>query len=429
MILKTIKIILGLLIILLVSYFVTQNSQPINVKVAPTYDVDASIGLVLMVVFALGIICASLVAGYLGVKGFFREKGLERRERKIRSYYKGMLEARNHLASKEWKKAKNAWEKIIKTDPTDIISRVELSKSLQGEGKTTEALKVLDKARAADPTNAEVLFRAAELNLELKNKTAAIDNLALILYHHPNKLAATLARDLSEDIGRFQDALEYQKQAESLGSSKDYLENRTKLTFKKLCANLEDKPEFKIELEKFVKKNPEYVPALSKLAELEKENDNFDKAAQILVKAAKLDGSDKLWDEAANLWIDNDMPGRAIAAARSATKDTKGKARLHSEIDLIRMYLSLNMMEEANDAIINFDSIAKDVGVNLNHEQEIQYEKLVLKGLCLNQMGKHKESAEIWKRLINKDFKVQKISETHIPKNLNGAPAPKLSTP
>ena len=79
------------------------------------------------------------------------------------------------------------------TTSEDIIARVELSRSLEGQGQAREALRVLEEARASDPKNVEVLFRAAELNQSLNNKTAAIDNLALVLCQHPNRRAAQSA--------------------------------------------------------------------------------------------------------------------------------------------------------------------------------------------------------------------------------------------
>ncbi|NLF26102.1 MAG: tetratricopeptide repeat protein [Deltaproteobacteria bacterium] len=187
-----------------------------------------------------------------------------------------MLEARSLLAAGEWSKAEALWRKIAKRDPANTIAKVELSRSVEGGGDLKEALRIIDTARISDPSNVEVLFRAAELNLALGNRTAAVDNLALILYHLPSLKAARMARDLSEELGRLQDAFEYQEKVQSAGEEEALLKAAgTRLEFKKLLAEHSepsDKGKKTAALKNFLKRYGDYAPALEHLATLEAEN-------------------------------------------------------------------------------------------------------------------------------------------------------------
>ena len=58
----------------------------------------------------------------------------------------------------------------------------------------------------------------------------------------------------------------------------------------------------------------------------------------------------------------------------------------------------------------------------------IVQELLVLKGLCLNRMGEFKDSAEVWKKLIDADYALS-TKKNGIPKDARVAPSPELSTP
>ena len=400
-----------------------------TVAIAPGKSITATAGAILIVVFSLGVICTAFVGLFFGLKAYFRERRLRGQEKRREEFYLSILKARSFLKAGEWGRARAEWERLVRKDPGNIIARVELSRSLEGAGEIREALKTLDAARTVDSQNVEVLFRAAELNTQLGNKTAAIDNLALILYNHPNQKAAREARNLSEDLGRIEDALEYHAQLEQLGAVDiDNKEVTARLNFKKLCKDhTDDTQGFEKALKTFAKKHSHYVPALHELSKIATEAGRVDEAAELLVKAAKLSGNHADWLEASKLWINNGMPDRALAAARIATKETSGMARLNAELDLVKLFLSLNMLEDAKTSLDNFETLAEDQGVELT--DEISQATLFLKGMCLNQLGEYQDAANIWKRLNQYEWEIRdSILKKQVAVNGN-APAPRLSTP
>lgn len=426
------KFIFVFCVVALALYLVVLNTDPVTVALSPGvsgWRISGNTGVVLIAAFALGIVVAGLVGLFFGVRSYLRERRFLNLETQRRAFYDGMLRARGFSASAEWNKARAQWEQLIKKDPTDIVARTELSRCLQAAGEPVEALRILDAARAKDPKNTEVLFRAAELNIALGNKTAAVDNLALILHNHPNRRAAQMARDLSEELGRIEDAMEYQNQIDAFGISQNNQEPiAARLEFKKILKDrADDVGAMRTDLKALSKRRAEFVPALHRLALLEAQAGNFDEAAHYYVKAAKASHSSSYWNEISKLWMQQHDPERALAAARTATKETEGEAKLIAELELIRIQISLNQLDNARRSLDQFQSVIRSGGPRM--PTEILQQFLILRGLHLSQSGDHAQAAELWKKLSQNDFELNSASYVPGASQNGDAPAARLSTP
>lgn len=422
------RIIVVFLIVGVALAIVMLNRDSTTVNLGRTFTVTANTGVILIGTFGLGIACAGLVSIFFGFKAYLRERSLRMKDRQRTAFYDSMMKARGFLSSGEFQRARAEWEKLATRDPANVVARVELSRSLEGMGDPREALRVLDGVRASDPNNIEVLFRAAELNLALNNRTAALDNLALIVAQRPNKKALALARDLAEELDRIEDALEYQAKLEGLApGDESHREAMYRLEFKKLVRSAgTDQIKLRDDLKAFVKRRSSFVPAIERLAALEESLANPEEAAQLLVKAGKASGQSCYWHSAMKIWRNRNQPEKALAAARNATKETRGVARLEAEILLIKTYLALDMFEEAKGAIRGFTTLAAAEEATLT--QQMSHQVLSLEGLCLSRLGKHAEAAEIWRRLADNDLSLIRPFEAL--QDLNGdAPAARLSTP
>ena len=402
------QLLVAFLVVLLAVYVVVTNNQSVTIQLG-SWVYSAAVGVVLLAAFAAGVLLTATIGLIFGLAAYLRERRLERRERDRLAFYEGMVEARSHAASADWARAHRSWESIVRRDPTHIIARIELSRSLQNQGEAREALRVLDEARAAAPHNVEVLFRAAELNMALGNRTAAMDNLALVLYHQPNRHAARLARDLSEELGRIEDAFEYQAKLDALGADDaDADETRARLRFKRLLQEAEapgaQKDRLSEDLREFVKKHPACLPAVEKLAALEIEEGRSDAAAQLLVKAAKISGAHALWRKVSRIWINGKNPANAISSARTAAHEARGEARLLAELELIRLYASLGMIEEALRELAGFEALATQEGVPFAGEFFRQY--LILSGLCHSLRRDYREAHKLWEKLCDEHFEL-----------------------
>lgn len=430
---KATKLLSAIVLIFLSLYIVTLNNDSMTLRLTTQRSFTTTGGILFIIIFLAGFLTATAIAAVFRMKSLWYEKSLESQQAKRQKFYDGMLHARNLLAAGEFNAATEAWKKIVKSDPSDVIARVELSRCLQGNNEIHEALKELEKARARNSTNTEVLFRAAEINLALNNKTAAIDNLALILAGDPCLRAATMARDLSEELGRLNDALEYHKQAEQLGEPEDTARTiRERLHYELLAEELKhegaDATESRKRLEALLKRFPDSVGALSQLASLHVQTGDIDRAAELLVRAAHNSGDVRYWNKAVQLWLENDMADNAIAAARTATRKTKGKERLQAELELIKIYIGLNRLDDAMQHIGDFKKMANKNGTPVTDEAA-QY-LLVLKGLCLNQQGAHRDAAVVWRQLSDLNFSLDGLDKPlALPGGQVKALEPRYSTP
>ena len=401
MVKKAIWVLSVLVVAAISASIVLRNSSQLTVRLAPDWEVTANAGVIILSVFLFGVLCTCVVWSYFGFKSYLREKQRQRRERRRQKVYELLRRGRALLAAGDWNKACAAWEQLLRQDSTDVIARVELSRCQQGAGDLRAALKTIESARALDPGNLEVLFRAAELSLALGNKTGAIDSLALILYSNPTEKAARWARDLSEELGRIDDAIEYQEKLENLGvNDPDVQAASTRLQFKRIIAGegpATEQGSLRNALKAFLKRHPEYTPALEKLASLEAAEGRIDDAAQLLADAAKHSGSAEYWQRASDLWINHRMAGRAVAAARAAAAGSQGSRRLDAELFLVRLYLSLGMLDQAEEILTAFPDRAREQGVAV--EGALEQRWFVLQGMCAHLLGRYPQAAEIWRKL------------------------------
>jgi tetratricopeptide (TPR) repeat protein len=416
-------------------YITLTNSDNATIKLGPNLTLTTYAGVIYIGVFALGCIAASVVALFFGLKGYLRERKLKAAERARQDFYKTFEKARNLMAGGDWAAARDLWEQIIHRDEENVIARVELSHCLEALHDRREALRVLDATRASSRASAEVLFRAADLNRKLGNKTAASDNLGLILHEAPTRKALELARDINEELGRIGDAVEFQNELEKIGyASDDVAEARRRLNFAQIVSESQSETALREALSAFVKRNPTFVPALEKLASLELSRGNVEASAELLVKAAKASkGVLEKWQAVVDLWLHTTQGDftrraeRAIAAARSASQDTSGRDRLEAELLLIRTLLAANRFEEAERTIEGFSALAerelKDFPADIRAKWVIQ------RGHCLAQMGKARDTAPLWTELAAPSDQRGKAQPTHAPREKQAEPSPALSTP
>lgn len=424
------KFIIFVLLVSLGAYVVYLNSQQITLVFPPSSRFSANAGVIYLGIFFSGMLCAGLVSLFFGVKAYWRERALKSRDRQNAEFLKGILKARAYLSTGDWRKSAELWQGLMRKDQSSVVARIELSRALETGGELREALKAIDDARAVEPHNTEILFRAAELNLSLKNKTAAIDNLALILYHEPNRRAAQMARDLSEDLGRYADALEYQAKLESLGYDEDMAKaDRSRIKFKRLMAeSASDSSNLDTQLKDLLRSDPNCAEALGELAKIESMRGQIDQAAQFYVRAAKASGNYKFWQDATKLWVAHGMPDRAVSAARSATREAHGQERLQAELNLIRIYLAFQMLDEAKKCLDNFRALAKSERIELSKAMEGRH--LLLRALHEAIRGDNKRALDVLEHLADEKFGYDTAgSSTLVFARAGNAPSPSLSTP
>lgn len=417
-------------------YITLTNSDTATIKLGPKLTLSTYAGVIYIGAFAAGCIVASLVALFFGFKGYLRERRLRGLERTRQNFFKTLEKARALMACGDWGAARVMWEDVVRLDQDNMVARVELSRCIENLGDPREALRVLDATRASNRPNAEVLVRAAHLNRVLGNCTAARDNLALVIAENPSRMTLEMARDTSEDLGDCTQALKYQDDLEKMGYANDDSDLlRARLSFKQIVSSKQSEDAKKESLIALAKRHPTFSPALEKLAADELKAGKLDVAAEYLVKAARgAKGDVSKWQRVVALWLSNQAidqkqrGDRAIAAARSATKDTSGVTRIEAEFLLIETLLASNRFQEAESALDGFAALASREGLDLSalHTSRLD----ILKGYCVSLMGNVRDTGPIWERLATGGKRTPEVAQNTSPGSAQRSePSPALSTP
>jgi thioredoxin-like negative regulator of GroEL len=422
------------LLIAVTIYITLTNSETATIKLGPSITVTTYAGVIYLGVFFVGCVVASVVALFFGFKSYLRERKLRAAARSHQLFFELFLKARSFMASEEWGAARAIWEQILHQDPENTIARVELATCVENLGDSREALRVLDTMRASNHMNAAVLFKAVDLNRKLGNNTAAKDNLALLVQEAPTKRALELARNIAEELGRVDDAMDYQRALEKVGHvSEEMVEAKTRLSFAQLASSVENENSLRETLTIFVKKNPTFVPGLERLAQLEIARGRLDEGAELLVKAAKLSEGDlSKWNTIIDLWL-RSAPGdfsrradRALAAARSATQGLHGAKRVDAEFVVAKTLLAVNRAEDARTLLENLSALAEKEKVSLTASQTQTRTHLV--GLCMARLGLSKDTASLWESLVEPTLPAAETGKKPLLSD-RGEPSPALSTP
>lgn len=404
MIKRLYRLILVLLILAVALWVVLLNKDSVTLNLGNGQTFASPLGAMIILVFSAGVLCTALVASLFGFKAYLRERGFLALERRRSEFSADCAKARSLTLSGQYTAARRLWESLCRREPSDVQSKLWLARTLDEDGNPFEALKTIDSARSFFPGDCEVLFRAAELNKRLGNKTAAVDNLALALSHQPSEKAARDARNISVELGRLDDALEYNSQLEKLGSErKELREFEAKIRFLQIQNNPlfsdlsaigaeNSSSDYVSALKELVRDFPESNSALVAIAELEQKSGNFEQASQALIRAAISEQTVTAWRKPIDLWVAQKQPERALSVARLAIKEATLSDRPEFEILLAKLYLQLGMYSDARSLL---DSLAKSHENNLGIKEQIT----PLLGRCLVSTGQEREAAELWKKV------------------------------
>jgi len=424
------RLLMLVLITVLIVYVLALNDTPIQVAFSDNLFFHLTSGQLLISAFVFGLLLSFLFALYLGVRHYLRERGFESRERQRLAFYDAISRARGLSAAGNFTKAAIEWEKQIKRDPTHSIARVELARCLDRQGETREALRVLDAARLAAPENIEVLMCAAELHRSLGNRTAAIDNLALVLLHQPSAMAALEASRLSEELGRFDDALEYLGRAEQMDADRTRVEgDRARIT---MLILEREKPSGSDELidglRALARRDPPFIPALIKLADCEAARGRIEEAVRCDLSVSRLTAQSDGWRRAIERWLMADKPERALGALRTAISEASGNTKMQAELDLIRLYIMLDMLDEAKRVLeLHSKEIEQLAAISSDARDQLALLRMILAAQSDNQPQLRLEKRRLLsfgpvsQRELNKQSSLLPSEST--------APSPSLSTP
>lgn len=421
------RILVILIVAGLCAYWYYLNPALVTLRYSGTSEITAPIAVLFLGAFALGIVCMMVLALYFGTKSYFRERNLMARERKHIHFYEQLLEARGAQAVNDRGLAQGRWDALVRKDPTNVIARVELARTMRDAGQLKEALEVLDQARAHSNNNAEVLLLTAEINGSLGNLTSALDSAKLLFQSCPTLRVARMARDFARRLGRHEEAIEFHETALQFSADEADTTLGNQLEFERVISEIEQSAgdgdssaRLHAGLEKLVKRHPS-AAAYKKLAELEIARGDEEHAATLLGKAAQLSGDIGIAHEAVQRALDASGPDRAIAMQRMFVDKLQGPTKIGARIMLAELFLKLHMNSEARREL---DSVREVLSELPRNEVQRFVEPMVrLSGLCALVDGDSARAAKILREQLSSS------GTELLPRSAGALPDPALSTP
>jgi tetratricopeptide (TPR) repeat protein len=369
---------------------IIQNLHRTRFQLYPGFETELLSGVLVLLAFGLGALLSFLFLIAFGVKTYFRERALEGNAQRKQAFIDGYSAARALSFLGPQAKAVDAWKKLCKEDPSRFLCRLELARLLSCAGDKKAALAELDAIRAEGISHPEVLYLAATLNRELGNSTAALDNLALLISEHKSSLVAALARDLSRDLGRIDDAIEYHEHVRELNflDLHEDTEHVKLLVEKAQQESQSDSATLRKALQKISKAHPTVTEPLFALAALELEQKNLDAAANTLQDIGRQLKTAAPWLQAMNIQMSAGAAEKAKSIGRVALRELSGKEKFELEIFLLALEFDSGQLDNTRKLADSLHNFVNDIQSGLSTSQLLRFILLYVQILAATETGK-----------------------------------------
>ena len=347
-----------ILFVFATAYVFYLNPHTVAVNYSPSGTLSVPLAATLTVVFWSGVLFAAIFAILLALEYQVRIWRFDRRER-LKENHRGLVvSARELIAAGMYGSARERLQKILSKDQHDTVARVQLAETLLLEDKSQEALQVLDEARGKDKNNLELLFVAADVNQSMGNVTGAYDNYQLILRREPRSPKALMGLvSCCRSLERFDEAVQYQIPLLRAARGDEQTKLQEELADLEVNAIRQKFPqagrEYRKALEELLVRHRDFPPALRLLAIEEREVLKLDQAAKLLVRAYRAARNVEDLELLADLWLQAEEPGKAVAAVKSVVLHDESSVspadarQLEGRMFLVALLIFLENIEEA----------------------------------------------------------------------------------
>lgn len=309
--------------------------------------------LLLVVVFFGGAAAAAAIAVLIGLRVQWLQWQAARLQRARDVHQHRLVIAREELALGNTEAARKDLSAVLQRDPADIHARICFADSLRNDGKVNEAIRILEQAPLEQKSSREILMKLADLHLLVGNRLAACDALRLLLARDPkNTMLLRQLSDISQEIGKFHDSVDY---AEQLVRAARSPEERTTALERLALAELlrvkadcgADRPLLREQLTASLKRHHDFGPTLLALAQVEREDLNLEAAHKLYARAFRSERTVEILHEISQLWLSVEDPRRALASLRNLVTDPGTAPKLDGQLLLAGMLLFYGDADEA----------------------------------------------------------------------------------
>lgn len=376
-------------------FLVTQNSQQVSLQLASGSALDTSLGVLVLLVFGLGMALALLIASAYTMRGYFRERSLARQRDRLNTLVASLSEALDHEAAGEWRKARNILVSTLRREPSFALPRLLLARVLAASGETQEALDILEDARRHHPENVALLMESAVLLERNGNTSAAFDHAALAARRMPAPRTLEHAARYATSLERFEEALNYVDELSRL-TPESHEERIATLELQRALRNTSGEDEEA--LLAFVERYPHFAPGLQTLAARRSASGAHREAAKLFSRAAQLTSDRAVLEEAVEAWLRAEDPEAALSSARAVMAESRDDTEVFgARLVLIRTLLRLQMHEEAAGAL---EEARRQLPRLSQEERTLRLELGLLAGYHAIQAGRAGEAANTLRGVI-----------------------------
>jgi len=346
-------------LIVLPIYFFSQNGSEVTLQISETQKLKQPLAVVVLAAFFIGALLTGISTLLMKTLGGFKSWKFKKKHQKFVDNRGQLVRGREMLAAGDFPAAKNLFTKLVKADDTDVLSRSMLAETSFREGNLQEALDIVDSARQDQRENVELLFLGAAINEQMANRTAAYDNIKLVLKQQPkNKTALKKLVELAEPLGRLDEAISFQEQyIKSIsGSERDSAADLlAHLEFSKALSEAEEsKPALlRKSIENVLKRHRNYGPALAKLSDFELKAEKPKAASKLLSRAFVSTSDASYLKRASEIWLEKDEPAKALDVFKKgvSSSENSGKISRSGRMGLIRFLAEQEMNSEAKEEL------------------------------------------------------------------------------
>jgi tetratricopeptide (TPR) repeat protein len=311
--------------------------------------------------FIIGAFFVFLVTLFVDARRAFqlwRSSKTDRKEGKIRERYSDALE---EMLKGNIPRAKETLSKIIDARPNHLPAHISLANLYSLEGKYSEAIDTLTKAKAIEPESLELLLDLVKNNVGLKRYPVALEVLDTILDRDPsNREALRKKRDIHIITGNWDEAYHTQKSVVKHTREKDYAlaEKRFLSGMEyKFAEELAQKGEFKDAekaLREVLKEDSTFFPAHVSLGDVLQRQGSFEEASQTWKKALEASWNPVFLERLESLYLSMANPQKALDLYRDYMRQRPEDSVLRFFFS--RLLIRLEMVDEAIEQLRDLET-------------------------------------------------------------------------
>jgi lipopolysaccharide biosynthesis regulator YciM len=344
--------ILFTLIFIAFGYLFYLNPGSSNFTLFQDYSLNISPALVAFGAFILGAIFVFLVTLFVDAKRAFelwRSTKHARVQGRIRERYSDALE---EILRGNIHQAKEMLTRMLEKRPEHLPSYISLANLYTAEGKPTEAINILNQARALEPENLEVLFNLVKNSLALKKYAPAMETLDHILDRDPaNREALRQKREIYIIQGDWNAAYRTQKEIVKKTKEKDETSGEKRILSGmeyKFAEDLAQKGSFREaekSLREIIREDHEFLPAHVSLGDVLQRRGSSEEAAQVWMKALDISWNPIFLERLESLYLSIANPQKILNLYRKYMNQRPQDGVLRFFFG--RLLIRLEMIDEA----------------------------------------------------------------------------------